>query len=89
MGLSRRAFLARVGVGAGGAVAAPLTVLAPKVDPVLRALLDKGARIVERPEWSADSLWRAEVYLEGAVVGYIAKASGTIQLCTSSWPAFK
>jgi hypothetical protein len=88
-GLTRRGFLARVGLGAGGAVAAPFAVLAPKVDPILRALLDKGALIVERPEWATTSLWRAEIVLDEAVVGYISKASGAVQLCTSMWPAFK
>jgi hypothetical protein len=89
--MNRRDLLRRAGLATVAAPLAPIAAAAakfePKVDPISKAILDKGGRVVPRPEWGPDSLWSGEVWLENHVVGFIDKANGLIQLCTSSWPA--
>lgn len=85
--MNRRSFLARGGLGAIGAAAAPLAILEQRVDPVLRAILDQGGRVVRYPSPDIANGWIAWVERRGgAVVGFIHEVEGFFPV-TTTWPS--
>lgn len=74
---------------APAAMVAPLLVSLPSraqaADPVLAAIVAAGGKVKPAPaEWKT---WSGIVYdATGTIVGYISRATCSLQLCTPTWP---